>query len=338
MADDVFHFAPPDSDFNRWLNVARRAALGHYTRDAILGGLRARLFTDNLTLAETWADTFFGPQEWHILVRHTPPTQVTLSMYAAAVKDHAPVLAASPAQAAAVMINQTDGDALLDTLIALAAHKLVEQIAWVARGTCVAVGQRDVLVTGPGHAQVAEQLALHTNGRITLADPVLLRITLTRQVDGVQLAPTRILTERGQEITGARALHWLRRDAYQEPRADVFCLTLDQRDEPAMARDLDLDRYAELYAYPLTRTGRKSVAPPLITDAVLALSDSRVAVLSLDAKTFAARLAGDQPWISQAVVQEAASTLECHAAGVSSLDDQQFQLFIQEIAERLSKK
>jgi hypothetical protein len=257
--------------------------------------------------------------------------------FAAAVKDHEPVLAVSSIQSTAVMINRTDSAALLDTLIALAAQELGKQIGWVARGTCVAVGQRGVLVTGPDHADVAAQIAAQAKGQIAVADPVLVRLTLTRQVDGMQLAPTRILTERGQEITGTRILHWLRRDAYQEPRADVFCLTLDQRAQPVMARDLDLDRCAELYAYPLTRGGRRSTEPPMVTDAVALLPDSRAAMLSLDPGNYVARLALDQPWIPREVVQEVVSAIECHAAGTVSPPDQQLQIFIAEVAKRLTK-
>lgn len=337
MTDAALHLTPSPSDFDRWLAAARRATLGNYTRDAILGRLRTRLFTDSLSLAEAWSEMFFGLQDWQALTRQAPPPQPAMSLYAAAVQDHEPVLAVSPAQSTAVMINRNEANALLDTLMALAAQELGKQIGWVVRGTCIVVRQRGLLVTGPGHTVVAAQIAAQAQGQIAVADPVLVRLTLTRQVDGVQLAPTRILTERGQAITGARILHWLRRDAYQEPRADVFCLTLDQRDEVVMARDLDLDRCAELYAYPLTRTRREPGEPPLVTDAVLLLPDSRAAMFSLDTQNFVARLAMDQPWTPLEVVQEIASTLECHAAGTLPSADQQLQLFISEIARRLSR-
>jgi len=338
MADTALYFSPSPLDFDRWLAVARRAALGNFTRDAILGGLRARLFTDSLPLAEAWSEMFFGLQDWQALTHQAPPPQPAMSMYAAAVQDHEPVLAVSPAQSTAVMINRNETDALLDTLMALAAQELGKQIGWVMRGTCIVVRQRGVLVTGPGHTDVAAQIAAQAQGRIAVADPVLVRITLTRQVDGVQLAPTRILTERGQAITGARILRWLRRDAYQEPRADVFCLTLDQRDELVMARDLDLDRCVELYAYPLTRAGRELAEPPLVTDAILLLPDSRAAMFSLDTKNLVTRLVMDQPWTPQDIVQEIVSTLECHTVGVPSTADPQLPLFIAEIVRRLSKR
>jgi len=182
---------------------------------------------------------------------------------------------------------------------------------------------------------VAADIAARAGGQIAIHDPVLVRITLTRQVDGVQLAPTRILTERGREITGVRILHWLRYDAYQEPRADVFCLTLAQRNEPVMARDLDLDRSAELYLYPLTRTSPRPAEPPLLTDVVGLVSGSQLAVLSVDAKTLVTRLMADQPWMQADVVQEAVRAVECHVAGVTSPPDEQLQIFITDLARRL---
>jgi hypothetical protein len=335
MADNLFHYDPPRPDFEQWLAIARRAAAGGYTRDAILGGLRARLFTNDLPLADAWSDRFFGPQEWQHFVRQTPPPDAAMSVYAAVMKEHEPLSAVNPATSTAVMINRTDDAALLDTVVALAAHKLGEQAAWLARGTCVTVGARGLIVTGPSHASVAADIAARAEGQIAIHDPVLVRITLTRQVDGVQLAPTRILTERGREITGARILHWLRYDAYQEPRADVFCLTLDQRDEPIMARDLDLDRSAELYLYPLTRTSPRPAEPPLLTDVVGLVGESQLAVLSVDAKTFVTRLMADQPWTQADVVQEVVRAIECHVAGITSPPDEQLQIFITDLARRL---
>jgi hypothetical protein len=337
MPDNLFHYAPPRPDFEQWLAIARRATAGGYTRDAILGGLRARLFTNHLPLADAWSDNFFGPQEWQHLVRQALPPDAVMSLYAAVTKDHEPLSAVNPATSTAVMINRTDDDALLDTVVVLAAHKLGEQAAWLARGMCVTVGTRSLIVTGPNHASVAADIAAKARGQIAIHDPLLARITLTRQVDGVQLAPTRILTERGREITGAHILHWLRRDAYQEPRADVFCLTLDQRDEPVMARDLDLDRSAELYLYPLTRTSPRPAEPPLLTDVVGLVSGSQLAVLSVDAKTFVTRLMADQPWTQADVVQEVVRAVECHLAGVTSPADEQLRIFITDLARRLKE-
>jgi hypothetical protein len=325
----------PQPNFDRWLATARHAAVGGFTRDAILGGLRARLFTNQLAVAEAWSETFFGLQEWQTLVGQAAPPQAAMSFYAVTTDKEEPVAAIDPAQSTGVIINRSEENILLDAVTALASRKLAEQAGWVARGTCVAAGQRSALVTGPRHASVAAEIAIHARGQIAVNDPVLVRLTLTRQVDGVQLAPTRVITERGREIRDARIWQWLRRDAYQEPRADVFCLTLEGRDEPVMARDLDLDRCAEPYAYPLTRVNRKPGPPPLITDAVALFGESHLAVLSVDAKTFVTRLATDQPWAPQDVVQEVAQAMECHTAGAVSPQDQDLQLFVAEIAKRL---
>jgi hypothetical protein len=338
MADNLL-LAPPQPDFERWLAAARHAAAGGYTRDAILGGLRARLFTNHLPLAEAWSEMFFGPQEWQKRIRQTPPPQPAMTLYASVTREHGPLGAVNPAQSTAVVLNRLESSVLLDAVAMLAAHELGKQAGWVARGTCAAARERAVLVIGPSHASVAAGIADKASGQITVNDPVLMRITLTRQVDGVQLAPTRIITERGQEVTGARMLQWLRRDAYREPRADVFCLTQDGRDEPVMARDLDLDRRAEPYAYSLTRrsAGHGSSTPPLVTDIVALREKTQTAVLSLDAKTFVTRLAADHPWIPQEIVREVALLTNCHAAGVVTPPDERLQLFIAEVANRLRR-
>jgi hypothetical protein len=333
MTSDILF--SPQPNFDRWLTTARRASVGGYTRDAILGGLRARLFTNQLAVAEAWSDTFFGPQEWQTLVGQTPPPQVAMSFCVVVTEKSEPVAAIDPVQSVGLLVNRTEESLLLDIVVALAASKLAAQAGWVTRGTCVAAGERGALVTGPGHAFVAAEIAIHAAGQIAVNDPVLVRLTLTRQVDGVQLAPTRIITERGQEITGARIWQWLRRNAYQEPRADVVCLTLEGRDEPVMARDLDLDRCAEPYAYPLTRVNHKPGPSPLVTDAVALFSESHLAVLSVDTKTFVTRLTANLLWTPQDVVQEVAQAMECHTAGAVSPQDQNLQYFVAEIAKRL---
>jgi hypothetical protein len=92
------------------------------------------------------------------------------------------------------------------------------------------------------------------------------RYTFTRQLDGVQLAPQSICTERGLEITGPAALDWLvSDDAYQQPRADVFCLALDGCEEPIWVRDLDLCRPAEPFVY----LDQPAAPPRLLTDVLI---------------------------------------------------------------------
>ena len=178
-------------------------------------------------------------------------------------------------------------------------------------------------------------LPAKAGGQIAIHDPVLVRITLTRQVDGVQLAPTRILTERGREITGARILHWLRYDAYQEPRADVFCLTLDQRDEPVMARDLDLDRSAELYLYPLTRTSPRPAEPPL-ADRCCRVGGRVAARGAFGGRQDLCHSPGGRSALDTGRRRaRSRRAVECHVAGVTSPPDEQLQIFITDLARRL---
>ncbi len=337
MAPHKLILNPPQAHWDHLLGLARHVIAGGYTRDAIFGGLRIRLFTNQLPLAEIWSDLFPGPQEWHKTVGQDPPAERALSLFAAALPDHEPLIAINISQSAGLVLNQTESSGLLDAVTALSAHKLGEQLGWVARGVCVSADHRAVLVTGPGHGPIAAEIAVQAAGRIIIADPVLVRIALPRRADDARLAPIRIVTEHGHEIVGAGVLQWLRHDAYQEPGADVFCLSLEGRDELARPGDLDLDRCAELYAYPLTRAASRPASPPMVTDAIALVGDSRIAVFSLDSKTFVARLIESQPWIPEQVVREVAQAIECHAAGLTWPPDERMEAFIAEIAHRLKQ-
>jgi hypothetical protein len=166
MTSDILF--SPQPNFDRWVAAARRASAGGFTRDAILGGLRARLFTNQLGLAEAWSDILFGPQEWQTLVGQAPPPQAVMFFYAAVAERQDPLAAIDPAQSIGVILNWMEENILLDIVTALAARKLGEQMGWVARGTCVSAGQRGALVAGPGHASVAAEIALHARGQIAV--------------------------------------------------------------------------------------------------------------------------------------------------------------------------
>jgi hypothetical protein len=70
-------------------------------------------------------------------------------------------------------------------------------------------------------------------------------------VDGVTMLPTSIYDEKGFFIPGYRQFPWLKEHGYLEPRADARCLTLRGEEEFCFARELDLGRPPEAFAYPL---------------------------------------------------------------------------------------
>ena len=102
----------------------------------------------------------------------------------------------------------------------------------------------------------------------------------------------------------------------------MFCLTLEGRDEPVMARDLDLDRCAEPYAYPLRASIASQARLRWSQMQSRLLGESHLAVFSVDTRTFVTRLAATQPWTPQDVVQEVAQAIECHTAGAVSPQDE----------------
>jgi hypothetical protein len=82
-------------------------------------------------------------------------------------------------------------------------------------------------------------------------DGVFVRYGLVRMVDGVTLLPTLVIDEKGNEIPGYHLFPWLHDYGYLEPRADARCLTLQGEETYCFARDLDLGRAPEAFAYPV---------------------------------------------------------------------------------------
>ena len=96
----------------------------------------------------------------------------------------------------------------------------------------------------------------------------------------------------------------------------MFCLNLAQRDEPVMARDLDLSRCVEPYAYPFAQANA-DYTPPLIAQAIL-LKDKLPIKLSSDLAAFAAHLMADQPWLPDQITQETLAAIQCQAQTASA--------------------
>jgi hypothetical protein len=82
---------------------------------------------------------------------------------------------------------------------------------------------------------------------------VFVRYGLVRMVDGVTMLPTLVIDEKGNQITGYRLFSWLEEFGYLEPRADASCLTLAGEEEYCFARDLDLWRAPEAFAFAAER-------------------------------------------------------------------------------------
>ena len=177
----------PQPNFDRWLATARRASAGGYTRDAILGGLRARLFTNQLARGRSLGG-HFRPARVADACRPGPPPQAVMSFTLSPPKRMNPWQPVDPAQSVGILVNQSRRKPPARCCHRAGGANWPRSGLGGARDMRVA-GQRSVLVTGPGHTLRGRRDRHPPRGQIAVNDPVLVRLTLTRQVDGVQLAP-----------------------------------------------------------------------------------------------------------------------------------------------------
>ncbi len=227
--------------------------------DAVIHGIGVRLHTNNLHWRRFWSANWFAPDQWATLSGGSSPGEPRVHLYAAT-----PAGATAPWAGYSAENNTAflSGDAPYGPLRALAfvavARLLAEEeAAHLLPGLCVRKNDRGVLLlSGPGADLSAHLPGLmeHADAHLIAFDGILIRYGLVRMVDGVSLLPTLIIDEKGVTVPGYRLFPWLDTYGYAEPRADARCLTLEGKEVYCFARDLDLGRIPEAFAFPLEQT------------------------------------------------------------------------------------
>jgi hypothetical protein len=141
-------------------------------------------------------------------------------------------------------------------LLALSAVALAlaekEAAHWV-QAACVTQGGRGkLLLMAPNldPATAVPAFMEQEDTPLVSFDGVFIRYGVVRMVDGAPLLPTLVINEKGYTIPGYLLFPWLEECGFQEPRADARCLTLEGDEAYCFARDLDLGRAPEAFAYP----------------------------------------------------------------------------------------
>jgi len=221
--------------------------------DAIIHGVRVRLHTDNLHWKQFWAANWFAPDQWAALTGQTPPREPQVHVYAVAHESQPGAWAGySRAHDCAFLSGDTPYGPLRALALGAVSRLLAEEQAvhWIP-GCLVRQRNRGVLMLPALGTDAAVALMEEPDTHLVAWDGVFVRYGLVRMVDGVTLLPTAVIDEKGGQTAGYRLFPWLDEYGYAEPRADARCLTLDGQEEYCFAREMDLGRAAEAFAYPL---------------------------------------------------------------------------------------
>jgi hypothetical protein len=218
-----------------------------------------RLHTHNPHWRRFWSANWFAPDQWATLTTRSAPTEPQVHLYAIPSGVGAsPWAGYSRERNTAFLMGDIPYGPLRALALGAVARKLAaEEAVHCVAGACLKWGDSGTLLLYPPHldpeTRLTALLALmkRDEAHLIALDSVFVRYGLMRMVDGVTFLPTLVIDEKGHTISGFRLFPWLEEHGYWEPRADTRCLTLDGEEEYCFARDLDLGRAPEAFAFPL---------------------------------------------------------------------------------------
>jgi hypothetical protein len=248
---DSKHFSSHIQAFRAELDRSKLAPL-----DAVIHGTVVRLHTNSPHWHRFWSANWFAPQQWAALTGNLPPTEPQVHIYAS----NSPQESVSWSgyhldERTAFLRGDVPYGPLRSLALAMAGRLLAEdQAVHLVPGICAKVNGRGTIMLRAPSLDLPTALGTATaieNLHLCAVDGVLVRYGLVRMVDGVTMLPTTIIDEKGYTLAGYRLFPWLDAYGYWEPRADARCLTLKGEETYCFARDLDLGRTPEAFAFPV---------------------------------------------------------------------------------------
>jgi hypothetical protein len=222
--------------------------------DAVIHGVTVRLYTTNSHWRKFWSANWFAPDQWASLVGGTPPNEPQIHVYAVA-SESVPWAGYSEAHSAAFLTGEVPYGPLRALALGTVALQLArEEAAHFVPGAIVKQnGQGMLLLRGPGVDSVdfCAELMASTDAHVFAIDGAFVRYGLVRMVDGVTLLPTMLFDEGGVATRGYHLFPWLDEYGYDEPRADVRCISLAGEEVYCFSRDLDLGRNPDALSFPV---------------------------------------------------------------------------------------
>ena len=226
--------------------------------DAVIHGVRARLHTNNPHWRRFWSANWFGPGQWAALTGGLAPDTPRVHVFAITPgATTSPWAGYSHEQNTAFLVGDTPYGPLRALVLSAVARLLVEeQAVHYVPGLCLKEDGRGTLVLLSSELDpvtAISKLMESSQAHVVALNGVFVRYGLVRMVDGVTMLPTLVIDEKGVQISGYRLFSWLEEYGYLEPRADARCLTLGGEEEYCFARDLDLWRAPEAFAFPVEK-------------------------------------------------------------------------------------
>ena len=199
-------------------------------RDAIVHGIRARMFTNSEHHYDFWVENWFSPEEWQKATGKQAQEKPSVMVIALiGVEGEEPAAYYNRATNEVIFFNTSYYGQLKSWTVGAVGRVLAEEYGIHSiHGACVAIDGKAILYiapTGTGKSTSSYGLMSYPGTRFHSDDWVYVRYSYRNKKDGKFYAPFRVVQNGGSGLEGYRVFRWIREQGEDNPDAEVEALT-----------------------------------------------------------------------------------------------------------------
>jgi len=216
-------------------------------RDAIVHGIRARMFTNSEHHYDFWVENWFSPEEWKKATGREAQEKPSVMVIALiGVEGEEPAAYYNRATNEVIFFNTSYYGQLKSWTVGAIGRVLAEEYGIHSiHGACVAVNAKAILYiapTGTGKSTSSYGLMSYPGTRFHSDDWVYVRYCYRSKKDSKFYAPLRVVQSGGDSLDGYRVFRWIRQRGEENPKARVEVLTPSGDTVSLELGDLDVSR------------------------------------------------------------------------------------------------
>jgi len=244
--DKTLHHQP--EKYQKIKSLAQRFIRDHRSvimvRDAVIHGVRVRMFTNSEHHCDFWVHNWFSPEEWEQATGRVTEGRPRVIVYAlTGVEGEQPAAYYNRDTSEVIFFNTSYYGQLKSWTLGAVGRVLAEEYGIHSiHGACAVFNGRAVLYiapTGTGKSTSSYGLTPYPGTKFHSDDWVFVRHAYRNKRDGEFYAPFAIRTPGGYELKGFRVFRWIKEKGSQHPDATVKALTLNGDKTSLRLNDLD---------------------------------------------------------------------------------------------------
>jgi len=230
----------------------RRGAI--MIRDAVIHGVRVRMFTNSEHHCDFWVHNWFSPEEWEQATGRKSEERPVVIVYAlTGVEGEQPAAYYNRDASEIIFFNTSYYGQLKSWTLGAVGRVLAEESGIHSiHGACVTFNGKAILYiapTGTGKSTSSYGLTPYPGTKFHSDDWVYVRHAYKNKRDGKFYVPSTISAADGFEVKGFRVFRWIREAGSQYPDASVEALTLNGDKVSLRLGDLDTSTPPTSFGY-----------------------------------------------------------------------------------------